>query len=210
MANEDFSPAHSVQLAPFLLGVYEVTFQEYDRFAQMTGRPLPHDFGWGRGNQPVVSVSWGDAVAYTEWLSRETGHTYRLPSEAEWEFAARGGTTSSFWWGFALEPERAVCFDCGTAWDRRSPAPVGRFAANPFGLYDTTGNAMEWVADCYHATYHNAPADGRPWLDATCSERVARSGAFNKPSASMRVYARAHFSAATKLNSLGFRVARTR
>ncbi|MBK1640431.1 Sulphatase-modifying factor protein [Chromatium okenii] len=210
MGGEDYSPAHAVQLAPFLIGIQEVTVQEYDRFAQVTGRALPDDFGWGRGNQPVVGVSWADAVAYTEWLSRETGRQYRLPSEAEWEFAARAGSASSFWWGFTLEPQRAVCFDCGTAWDRRSPAPVGRFAANPFGLHDTAGNAMEWVADCYHPNYQGAPTDGRAWRDDTCGERVARGGAFNKPSASMRVYVRAHFSAETKLNSLGFRVARAR
>jgi len=208
LGGEDFNPAHSVEIAPFLIGVHEVTYQDYDRFAQATGQPLPDDFGWGRGARPVVGVSWQEANAYTAWLSNKTGHNYRLPSEAEWEFAAQGGVTSSFWWGFAPEQGRAVCFDCGSEWDNRSTAPVGSFAPNPFGLFDTAGNAMEWVADCYHANYQGAPNDGRAWVTGDCAARVARGGAFNKPAASMRVFVRARFSPQTKLNLLGFRVAR--
>ncbi|PQJ96187.1 SUMF1/EgtB/PvdO family nonheme iron enzyme [Chromatium okenii] len=208
LTGEDFNPAHQVEIAPFLIGVHEVTYQDYDRFAQATGQPLPDDFGWGRGARPVVGVSWQEANAYTAWLSDKTGHSYRLPSEAEWEFAARGGATSSFWWGFAAEPGRALCFDCGTSWDNRSTAPVGSFAPNPFGLYDTAGNAMEWVADCYHPNYQGAPNNGRAWITGDCTARVARGGAFNKPAASMRVYVRARFTPLAKLNMLGFRVVR--
>ncbi len=224
LSSEDFSPAHEVRVQAFLIGINEVTYQDYDRFARATGRPLPDDFGWGRGPRAVVGVSWNDAQAYADWLSRETHGHYRLPTEAEWEFAARAGSVSSYWWGFGPEPGRAVCFDCGSQWDNRSTAPVGSFPPNPFGLHDTTGNAMEWVADCYHPNYQGAPSDGSARLagdpststrapsgaDARtiCAVRVARGGAFNKPSSSMRAYVRAHFEPETKLNMLGFRIAR--
>jgi formylglycine-generating enzyme required for sulfatase activity len=117
----------------------------------------------------------------------------------------RGG---SYWWGFGLEPNRAVCLDCGSAWDNRSTAPVGSFDPSPFGLHDTAGNVMEWVADCYRPGYEGAPSDGRPRTDGPCTYRVARGGAFNRPSASMRTYVRARFVPGTRLDMLGFRVAR--
>ncbi|MBK1721452.1 SUMF1/EgtB/PvdO family nonheme iron enzyme [Thiocystis violacea] len=208
LSGQDFSPAHRVSLRPFMIGVHEVTFQEYDRFARATGRSPPEDYGWGRGSRPVIGVTWEDARAYTRWLSEQTDRRYRLPSEAEWELAARAGTQSSFWWGYELEPDRAACFDCGTQWDNRSTAPVKSFPANPYGLYDTAGNAMEWVADCYTASYQGAPSDGSARLDGDCMTRVARGGAFNKPSSSMRSYVRARFVPETELNMLGFRVAR--
>ncbi|SDX49274.1 SUMF1/EgtB/PvdO family nonheme iron enzyme [Thiocapsa roseopersicina] len=204
----DFGPEREVEIAPFLMGVYEVTFEDYDRFARATGRGLARDFGWGRGNRPVVGVSWEDARAYATWLSRETGRSYRLPSEAEWEYAARAGGRGSYWWGFGLEPNRAVCLDCGSAWDNRSTAPVGSFEASPFGLHDTAGNVMEWVADCYESGYDGAPSDGSARTDGPCTYRVARGGAFNRPSASMRTYVRARFVPGTRLDMLGFRVAR--
>ncbi len=208
LSGADSGPEHEVQVAPFLIGTFEVTFSQYDRFVRATGRRFPDDFGWGRGERPVVGVSWSDAEAYADWLSRQTGKRYRLPSEAEWELAARAGTRGSYWWGFGVERGRAVCFDCGTEWDNRSTAPVGSFAASPYGLYDTAGNAQEWVADCYAAGYDGAPADGRPRVDGDCVHRVARGGAYNKPAASMRTYARAKFVPETRLNMLGFRVAR--
>lgn len=208
MVASDFGPAREVEIASFLMGVYEVTFEDYDRFARAVGRGFAKDFGWGRGNRPVVGVSWDDARAYTAWLSRETGRSYRLPSEAEWEYAARAGGRGSYWWGFGLEPNRAVCFDCGSAWDNRATAPVGSFDPSPFGLYDTAGNVMEWVADCYQSGYEGAPSDGRARTDGPCTDRVARGGAFNKPSASMRTFVRARFAPGTRLDMLGFRVAR--
>ncbi len=204
----DTGPEREVQVAAFGIGTQEVTFDQYDRFARATGRRLPDDFGWGRGDRPVVGVSWSDVQAYVDWLSRQTGQRYRLPSEAEWEYAARGGGRGSYWWGFGLEPGRAACFDCGSQWDSRSTAPVGSFPPSAYGLHDTAGNVMEWVADCYHPSYEGAPADGRARLDGDCRLRVARGGAFNKPSASMRAYVRTKLDPETRLNNLGFRVAR--
>lgn len=204
----DAGPAHEVVVAPFLIGATEVTFAEYDRFVQATGRRSPRDFGWGRGQRPVIDVSWYDARAYTRWLSRTTGEAYRLPSEAEWEFAARGGTESSYWWGGYPETGRAACFDCGSRWDNRSTAPVASFASNPFRLYDTAGNAAEWVADCYRPTYSGAPTDGSAREVPGCDYRVVRGGAFSRPASSMRSFARNRIAPTVRLNMLGFRVAR--
>ena len=207
LAGGDTGPEREVKVAAFGIGLQEVTFDQYDRFARATGRRLPDDYGWGRGDRPVVGVSWSDAQAYVEWLSAQSGRHYRLPSEAEWEYAARGGGRGSYWWGFGLEPGRAACFDCGSPWDNKSTAPVGSFPPSAYGLYDTAGNVMEWVADCYHPTYEGAPSDGRARLDGDCRLRIARGGAFNKPSASMRAYARTKLDPDTRLNNLGFRVA---
>ncbi|MEA3274814.1 MAG: SUMF1/EgtB/PvdO family nonheme iron enzyme [Pseudomonadota bacterium] len=204
----DESPVHVVNVKRFLIGAYEVTFEEYDRFARATGRRLPDDFGRGRGRHPVFDISWSDAQTYAQWLSRETGQRYRLPSEAEWEYAARAATSTPFWWGYDPGVGRAVCFDCGTGWDNRSPAPVGSFLSNPFGLYDSSGNLMEWVADCYHSNYGNAPVDGSAWESAECSSRVARGGAFNKPAKSMRSADRHSFAPDTRIDMIGFRLAR--
>jgi formylglycine-generating enzyme required for sulfatase activity len=206
--SDDRSPAHPVRLGGFLIGAYEVTYAEYDRYARATGSRLPNDFGWGRGPRPVVDVTWDDALAYTRWLSGQTGKTYRLPSEAEWEFAAAGGARTTYWWGFETGVGRAACFDCGSVWDNRSTAPVGSFAANSLGLYDTAGNAMEWVADCYRPGYAGAPADGSPVIADDCPYRVARGGAFNKPARSMGSTFRQRFDPVTRLDMLGFRLAR--
>ncbi|MEY6431216.1 SUMF1/EgtB/PvdO family nonheme iron enzyme [Thioalkalicoccus limnaeus] len=204
----DAYPAREVQVGAFLIGVHEVTFDDYDRFVRATGRRAPRDFGWGRGSRPVVDVDWSDAQAYLAWLSRETGQRYRLPSEAEWEFAAGGGSETSFWWGASVETGRAACFDCGSPWDGLSTAPVGRFPANPFGLYDTAGNVAEWVADCYRPNYEGAPLDARPWDQGACEFRVERGGSFARSAHSMRTFVRGRMASDTRLNLLGFRVAR--
>lgn len=208
LTGDDTGPERDVRIEAFWMGVNEVTHEQYDRFARATGRRLPDDFRWGRGDRPVVGVSWGDAQAYVDWLSHQTGGRYRLPSEAEWEYAARAGGRGSYWWGFGLESGRAACFDCGSPWDNKSTAPVGSFPPSPYGLYDTAGNVMEWVADCYHPSYEGAPADGRARAGGDCRLRIARGGAFNKPSASMRAYVRTKLDPNSRLNNLGFRVAR--
>ncbi len=206
--NDDAGPAREVRLDGFLIGATEVTFEEYDRFVDATGRRSPNDFGWGRGRRPVVDVSWEDARAYAQWLSRRTDKRYRLPSEAEWEFAAAAGTRTSFWWGYETGRGRAACFDCGSEWDNRSSAPVGSFYPNPLGLQDTAGNVMEWVEDCYHHNYVGAPLSGQPRGGGNCRFRVARGGAFNKPAKSMRATTRKRFVPETRINNLGFRLAR--
>lgn len=178
----DERPQHPVTLPrPIAIGTTEVTFAEWDACVVDGGCAgyEPTDEGWGRGRQPAVHVSWDDARLYTAWLSARTGQTYRLPTEAEWEHAARAGSGTGWWWGDELGEGQANCDGCGSRWDDRRPAPVGSFAANAFGLYDVHGNVWEWVEDCWHSNYREAPTDGSAWVQAcTTSERVLRSGSW--------------------------------
>ena len=150
---------------PFAVGVYEVTFGEWDACVSGggCGEYRPDDEGWGRGRRPVVNVSWEDAKAYVRWLSRKTGEGYRLLSESEWEYVARAGTRTKYWWGNEIGRNRANCDGCGSRWDSRQTAPVGSFSANGFGLYDVHGNVREWVEDCW---------------DGDCGRRVLRGGSW--------------------------------
>ena len=180
---------------PFAVGVYEVTFGEWDACVtdDGCGGYRPSDEGWGRGRRPVINVSWNDAKAYVKWLSRKTGAEYRLLSEAEWEYAARAGTTTRYWWGDGIGRNRANCEGCGSRWDNRQTAPVGSFAANPFGLYDVHGNASEWVEDC--------------WVD--CGERELRGGSWRFGARNLYSVARFGYYSRGRDVDNGFRVART-
>ncbi|HRB29153.1 MAG: SUMF1/EgtB/PvdO family nonheme iron enzyme [Nitrosomonas sp.] len=180
------SPQHEVSIAyAFEIGQYEVTFDEYDAFAKYTQRILPHDQGWGRGRRPVINVSFDDAQAYVRWLSDQTGKSYRLPTEAEWEYAARAGTQTRYWWGDEIGHNNANCDGCRSEWGGKQTAPVGSFEANALGLHDTAGNVWEWMQDCWHDHYDNMPTDGSAWLKkegGDCARRVARGGSwFNSP-----------------------------
>jgi len=180
-ADRQEKPIRRVKIArPFAIGRFAVTFQEYDRFCTATGRDKPSDAGRGRGRRPVINVFWADAVDYCDWLTEQTGKTYRLPTEAEWEYAARAGTTTSYWWGDELGKWNANCPDfMWTDSEEHSSAPVGSFAPNPFGLYDTVGNVFEWVQDPWHDNYQGAPCDGSEWrLPGHNSERVYRGGSW--------------------------------
>ena len=174
-------PIHEVRIASFELSKYEVTFEEYDAFTDATGRERAYDAGWGRGRRPVFGVSWDDAVAYTQWLSSQTGENYRLPSEAEWEYAARAGSTTHYSWGDDLGHNRANCRNCGSQWDGKKTAPVGSFSANRWGLHDMHGNVHEWVQDCLYWDYKGAPTDGSAWEKESgyCPERVLRGGSWD-------------------------------
>jgi formylglycine-generating enzyme required for sulfatase activity len=204
-------PVHEVRISkPFAIGRHEVTFEEYDRFAQATGRELPSDHGWGRGRRPVINVSWDDAVAYAEWLSRQTGKRYRLPSEAEWEYAARAGSENAYPWGNEIGNNRANCSGCGSSEGGKKTAPVGSFGANKFGIQDTAGNVWEWVQDCWHATYDNAPHIGVAWGGedgGDCGWRVLRGGSWFADSWSLRSARRARTHTAIGFIKGGFRLA---
>ena len=201
-------PRHDVKLKRFAIGKHEVTFAQYDLFAQATGRSKPSSGGWGRGNRPVINVSWQDAVAYTRWLSKQTGNRYRLPTEAEWEFAARSGSNKRFWWGNKVGEANANCFDCGSEWSGSKTAPVGSFAASAFAVHDMAGNVMEWVQDCYRSGYAKAPDDGSAVELAGCKERVVRGGGYDSPADLLRSASRGQRSPDVRLNNLGFRVVR--
>ena len=204
----DERPQHEVQLESFAIATHEITFKEYDAFARATGRRLPDDMGWGRSDLPVISVSWEDARAYTQWLSEQTGARYRLPTEAEWEFVARSGTMSRYWWGERVGEGRANCFDCGSADGGVQPSSVGSFPASPWGVYDMAGNVREWVQDCYTPNYSRASGDGRAVDAGRCSDRVVRGGAYSSPSAQLRSTSRDRVGAQSRLDNLGFRVVR--
>jgi len=206
--NFEERPQHPVDLPAYAIGKFEVSFAEYDRFARATGHRLPSDEGWGRDDRPVINVSWKDAEDYTRWLSEQTGHRYRLPSESEWEFAARGNTTTAFWWDGVISVNPANCFDCGSRWDGTSTAPVGSFQANAFGLHDTAGNVQEWTGDCYHPNYQNAPSDGSAWQSPGCTQRAVRGGSYTSPLDSVRSAKRSQYDEGTYLDNLGFRVVR--
>ena len=196
---DDELPVREVRLRSLALSRHEVVFAEYDRFAAATGRDRPDDRGWGRGRRPVINVSWEDAAAYAAWLSVETGEDYRLPSEAEWEYAARAGTTTSYGWGPFIGRNHANCDGCGSRWDASRTAPA-----------DMHGNVWEWVADCWHADYSRAPADGSAWTrGADCRYRVLRGGSWYSYGLILRAAFRLWEVARFRDAYVGFRLART-
>ena len=171
----------------FAIGKYEVTFDEWDRCVVAGGCDYrPEDRGWGRGDRPVIHVSYRDAEMYLAWLAEVTGRPYRLPSSAEWEYAARAGTTTARWWGDEVGSGHAVCEECGLEWEVGSTAPTGSLPPNPWGLHDMLGNVSELAADCWTSTYDEVPTDGSPvreasrhWSEGRCLRPTWRGGAFS-------------------------------
>jgi formylglycine-generating enzyme required for sulfatase activity len=202
------NPVRSVTIKPFAMGQYEVTFEEYDRFAIATGRRLPEDQGWGRGRRPVMNVSWDDAKVYTQWLSQETGKRYRLPSESEWEYAARQGAKQEVWAGTSKESELGDYAVFATNSGNRT-AEVGTKQANGFGLHDLSGNIWEWVEDCMHGTYDDAPQDGSAWGEQNrgdCGRRVIRGGSWSFEQGYLRASYRSRYGTDTRTSTLGCRL----
>jgi formylglycine-generating enzyme required for sulfatase activity len=202
-------PVHIVRIKKsFAVGRFEVTFTEYEQFAIATNRQFPNDEGWGRGRRPVIYASWQDAVNYGKWLSAQTGRRYRLPSEAEWEYAARGGQEKTYWWGEDWQNGMANCTGCGSPWDKKT-APAGSFKSNPFGLYDTAGNVWEWVEECWHDNYSGAPADGSAWISAgSCSRRVLRGGSWANSPRTVSSASRSRYYPDNRDFAIGFRLVR--
>lgn len=193
-------PQHNVRIAPFAIGLREVTFAEWDACvaAGGCGRYAPTDRGWGRGARPALMVSWNDAQAYVRWLSERTGRAYRLPSEAQWEFAARGGTATTYWWGDRYDAAQAP---------HGQTSEAGAHAPNGFGLFDVTGNVSEWVEDCYVNGFTDAPTDGSAMVQGNCGQRVVRGGSWRDNPQSLRIAARSRIARATRDGGVGFRVA---
>ncbi len=207
---ESEGPAHRVTIAkPFAMGIYEVTFDEWKACfkAHACGKVMPDDHGWGRGKRPVINITWYGARRYVRWLSKKTGKTYHLPSEAQWEYAARADAKSTYWWGNAVGKGRANCRDCGVKISRKSE-PVDSFKPNPWGLYNVSGNVWEWVADCWNPTHIGAPADGAVRLSGDCRQRVIRGGSWYYFSKNMRSAWRFKNDARVKSYGIGFRVMR--
>ena len=222
-------PRHWVTLRSFALGVTEVTFDEWEACVLGFGCNgyRPDDRGWGWGARPVINVSWEEARAYVRWLSRETGKSYRLPSESEWEYAARAGTTTPFHTGATISTDRAN-YNWSNRYGfsrygfgrygsdrygryRRRTTPVKTFAPNTFGLHDMHGNVYEWVEDCWHDSYRGAPNDGAAWTaGGDCGRRVLRGGSWvNGSPWFLRSAARFRISTEDRYDFVGFRVART-
>ena len=206
--NSDERPRHDVSVRQFAASQYEITFAQYDLFAKAEGKKIPDSLYLDRETHPVIFISWDDAYYYTKWLSEETGQKYRLATEAEWEYMASAGKKSTFWWGYDEEPNRAHCFGCGTNLDPRKPTKIGSFEANPFGLYDTSGNVGEWVHDCWHDNYKGAPESADVWEGGDCSYRVVRGGAYSTPPQSTRSAKRDKFKSDKAYDHIGIRVVR--
>jgi formylglycine-generating enzyme required for sulfatase activity len=202
-------PLHRVTIGQqFALSRHEITFDDWDFCVDAGGcRFKPDDRGWGRGRRPAINISWFDAQEYVMWLSLKTGQSYRLPSEAEWEYAARAGTQTSFYWGAQVGTRQANCRDCQTG-AGVEPLSVGMFPANAFGLYDMSGNAAEWVEDCWNESYNGAPQDGSAWAKGNCLLRVLRGGSFASDSTYLLSAARFRYDADVRYFANGLRVAR--
>ena len=204
---KDEGPQQTVSVPGFAMGKFDVTFDEWQICVAGGGceeNKKPDDRGWGRGRRPVISVTWADAVDYVHWLSELTGESYRLPSESEWEYAARAGTTTPFWTGDALGSDQAN-FNTGP----QRTYPVGSYAPNRFGLYDMVGNVWQWVEDCYTADYSNVPTDGASLTSKNCLERSLRGGSWIDLPRYLRSAQRYKLLYSASGDSMGFRVARS-
>ena len=213
--DSDERPFHKVvATSAFAMSTTEITFANYDLFCKATGEICPDDEGWGRGNQPVINVSWSDAVAYTKWLSDQTGHIYRLPSESEWEYAARGGSKGRFWWGDEYIQGKDHCDKdiggCPEGTALFNPGPVGRFQPNPFGLFDMTSNVSEWTLDCWNPQHDEHKTDLSARLTGDCDTRVIKGGAFNEKASHLNLSHRIEGVdyQTLRMGSLGFRIVR--
>jgi serine/threonine-protein kinase PpkA len=206
-------PARKVVIPKaFLIGKYEITFDEYDLFVKATDRPQPGDNGWGRETHPVINVSWSDAQAYVQWLSKNTGKKYRLPTEAEWEYVAKGGSKTRFWWGDdELDAKgkancRRGCYSNYSGLFGSKTAPVGSYPANGFGIHDMAGNVAEWVQDCYKDQIDNSPSTGTAQESQECQTRSVRGGSTKNNAQDLASASRDHFPADNYSEVIGFRV----
>ena len=211
MGSNDFEvekPIHEVTIAkPFAVGRSEVTYVQWDAcVAAGACSYRPDDHGRGRLNLPVTEVNWTDVKTYLAWLSKRSGQTYRLPSEAEWEYAARAGTSTPFWWGREAGSDQANCLTCGNGVEEtRAP---GSYPANQFGLFDTAGNAAEWVEDCWNDSYRGAASTPQPRETGFCKQRVVRGGSFDAGARFVRSASRFLYDANVRYYANGFRVVR--
>jgi formylglycine-generating enzyme required for sulfatase activity len=207
-SNEDPSemPARHVTIKPFAISKFPITARQWK--ACVAAKACSY-VATGEDDAPVTNLSWSDTQQYTSWLSQTTQKTYRLPSEAEWEFAARGGTGTRFWWGSQLRLGMDNCKGCNEPYDGAQPLKVGSLKPNPFGLYDMGGGADEWVADCWHKNYKGAPMDGSSWIGGDCSSHVLRGGSWKSSPSDVRPASRDHYDTGVRYPTHGFRIARS-
>jgi formylglycine-generating enzyme required for sulfatase activity/class 3 adenylate cyclase len=205
-SNEDISekPVRQVTVKPFAMGKYPVTVQEWNACATAKACGFTAS---GKDDAPVTNVSWSDAKQYVAWLAETTRKPYRLPSEAEWEYAARGGTQTRYWWGDQFQPGMVNCRNCSDIPSGDQPVKVGSLKPNPFGLFDMGGSVDQWVEDCWHKNYQGAPADGSAWVENECPSHVIRSGSWRKDSGYARTANRGSYDTNVRYPTHGFRVA---
>ena len=218
-------PNHKVHIKrAFAIGKYELSFKEYDQFVEATNYNKPSDLGWGtvfwgRNKTPVFNVSWNDVQNYLNWLSEQTDKHYRLPTEAEWEYAARAGTSTVYHFGDCINADQAnfhnkeKYLDCPISNVYRGKVmEIGQFPANAWGLHDIHGNVWEWTQDCWHPNYINAPTDGSAWLNhgenVNCNLRVIRGGSWSGRAIDIRASARSRNTKDHKSIFIGLRVVR--
>ncbi len=228
----DEKPVHRVKISAFEMGSTEVTFEQWDACVADGGcKTIPDDAGWGRGCRPVINVTWEDAQHYIDWLKKKTRENYRLPTEAEWEYAARAGSSTKYSWGndkgdrkancnecSQLDNKQTIlikkqpCFDvygrCGSQWDNKKTAPVKSFEANAFGLYDMHGNVWEWVQDWYEAKYYKNSSSSDPAGPVSGRYRVTRGGSWDYDARSMRSANRYYDGSGRRRLNVGFRLVR--
>lgn len=209
--DQNEGPQHLVSIGyDFALSKYEITFEQWLTCAADGGcksNQSPDDGGWGRGRRPVINVSWKDAQEYTRWLSAKTGENYRLPSEAEWEYAARSGSETPYFWGRENKSVSANCVNCQSKAQNKTKE-VGSYIGNGFGIFDTAGNVWELVQDCWNRNYDRAPVDGSAWVKGDCNRRVIRGGSWYTSTDFIRSAARSSDLSGYKNSNVGFRVAR--
>jgi formylglycine-generating enzyme required for sulfatase activity/class 3 adenylate cyclase len=197
-------PIHRVTIKPFAISKFPITVREWNACVaakSCTNAPS------GKDDAPVTNLSWTDAQQFVGWLSKVTQKAFRLPTEAEWEYAARGGTKGKFWWGDQLQAAMANCKGCNEPYESSEPVKVGSFKPNPFGLYDMGGNIHQWVADCWHKNYQGAPSDGSAWVENDCLSHVIRSGSWKNDPSYVRPSSRDHYDTGVRYPTHGLRVA---
>ncbi len=204
--NEDVSerPVHQVTVKPFAIGKYPITVREWNECAAAKACGF---VATGKDDAPITNVSWSDAKHYAAWLAATARKAYRLPTEAEWEYAARGGTQTKYRWGDQFQFGMANCKNCADVAVADQPIKVGSFKPNPFGLYDMGGGVDQWVEDCWHKNYQGAPSDGSPWVEGDCGSHVIRSGSWKNDARYARPANRDNYDTDVRYPTHGLRVA---
>jgi formylglycine-generating enzyme required for sulfatase activity len=205
-SNDDATerPTHQVTIKPFAIGLYPVSVREWNQCAAAKACAF---LAPGKDDAPVRNVSWSDAKQFVAWLAAATGRAFRLPSEAEWEYAARGGTQTKYWWGDQFLFGMANCKNCADIPAAEQPVKSSSFKQNPFGLYDMGGGVDQWVEDCWHKNYQGAPADGSAWVESECGSHVIRSGSWRNDARYVRPSNRDSYDTNVRYPTHGFRVA---
>ena len=205
-SNEEITekPVHQITIKPFAIGKFPVSVREWNECAASKACGF---VAAGKDDAPVTNVSWTDAKQYVAWLAEATRKPYRLPTEAEWEYAARGGTQTKYWWGDQFQSGMASCKNCTDIAATEQPIKVGSFKPNPFGLYDMGGGVDQWVEDCWHKNYQGAPTDGSAWVESQCASHVIRSGSWRNDARYVRPSNRDSYDTNVRYPTHGFRVA---